>query len=218
MINVERCPLCRGQGLRLFFSRIDKVFGARVYDHCLTCDLVFLKPHLRLSVEAERERYRAHQNSPSDEGYVRFLNRLLIPLKERIPAGAKGLDYGCGPGPTISVLMENENYQVVNYDPAFFPNEDAFFSEYQFITCTEVIEHVCDPKNIFKILFDLLRKDGVLAIMTQVRYDNVNFKEWWYPKDPTHICFFSNRTFAWIANCFKIKWESPVDNVIFFQK
>jgi hypothetical protein len=218
MPNFSRCPLCENSESRHFFSRVDKVFGDRIYGHCSICDLVFLKPSLRLSVEVERARYRAHQNSPADEGYVRFLNRLLVPLKERIPAGARGLDYGCGPGPTISVLMSRENYDVVNYDPAFFPNQSVLSSKYEFITCTEVVEHVCNPQKIFKELFDLLEDQGVLAIMTQIRYDTIDFEEWWYPKDPTHICFFSNQTFAWIADHFKIKWESPVDNVIFFQK
>ncbi len=33
-----------------------------------------------------------------------------------------GLDFGCGPGPAISVLMARAGYDMVNFDPNFFPD------------------------------------------------------------------------------------------------
>jgi hypothetical protein len=40
-------------------------------------------------------------------------------------------------------------------------------------------------------LFTLLKKGGVLAIMTQMITKETDFSTWYYKNDPTHICFFS---------------------------
>jgi len=68
----------------------------------------------------EEARYKAHQNSPQDAGYVRFLNQAITPALPYLNGSMRGLDYGCGPTPTLSGLLNAHGLYCENYDPYFF--------------------------------------------------------------------------------------------------
>jgi len=53
------------------------------------------------------------KNSPDDPRYRAFLSRLFIPLNERIAPESCGLDFGSGPGPTLSVMFEEQGHTMV---------------------------------------------------------------------------------------------------------
>ena len=89
----------------------------------------------RLSPEQEREIYQLHDNDPSHPGYRTFLSKLTEPLLERLPSGASGLDFGCGPGPALAQMLEAEGMAVSLYDPYFYPSAVALDQTYDFITC-----------------------------------------------------------------------------------
>lgn len=79
-------------------------------------------------------------------GYRRFLARLANPLVERIGAAPlSGLDFGSGLGPTLSVMLTELGYNMAIYDPYFAPNREALEQQYDFVTCTEAIEHFYLP-------------------------------------------------------------------------
>ncbi|MGB2360319.1 MAG: methyltransferase, partial [Porticoccaceae bacterium] len=63
-----------------------------------------------MSSAAEKAIYDQHQNSPDDLQYRRFLSRLTEPLLERLGPCSRGLDFGCGPGPTLSVMMAEQGH------------------------------------------------------------------------------------------------------------
>ena len=86
------CIVCGAFSAEFFLD----VNGAR-YLRCGVCQATFLDPAQRLSIEAEHEQYRLHRNDPGSAVYRRFLSKLVVPLLERLPPEAKGLDYGCGP-------------------------------------------------------------------------------------------------------------------------
>ena len=111
----------------------------------------------RLSPEQERDIYRLHDNDPSDPGYRKFLSKLTAPLLERLPPGASGLDFGCGPGPALAQMLEAEGMDVSLYDPYFFSSTAVFDQTYDFITCTEVVEHLYAPAGVFRDLDRMLR-------------------------------------------------------------
>ena len=115
------CPLCGGPEAASFFERDDPRYGPRRYARCPACALVFLDPALRLGPEHERARYATHRNHPGDAGYVAFLARLTDPLCARLRPGWRGLDFGCGPGPTLSTMLAERGYPTADYDPLFFP-------------------------------------------------------------------------------------------------
>jgi hypothetical protein len=182
------------------------------------CRLVFMDPDARLAPDAERAHYDLHENDPADEGYRAFLNRLAVPLVRKLPPRAEGLDYGSGPGPTLSVMLEEQGFGMTIYDPLFAPEEGALRRRYDFITCTETVEHFFHPREEFERLDGLLRPGGWLAVMTEIQREGVAFRDWRYARDPTHVSFYRARTMEWIAARFGWQRELPHPNVVLFRK
>lgn len=205
------CPLCGGAGGH--FHR-----AGRDFLRCGTCALTFVPGAQHLSPEAERARYASHLNSPADAGYRAFLDRLLAPLAERLPAGARGLDFGSGPGPTASVMLRERGFVMTDYDPYFAPDQAALSGRYDFLVCTEVVEHLRRPAEVFQRLDALLAPGGLLGVMTGVLEDDASFPSWWYHKDPTHIAFYRPETLSWIARRFGWTLERPSRDAALFRK
>jgi hypothetical protein len=212
--SVERgsdhsCPLCCTSSTNCLFE-----IGERTYVECLTCDLLFCSPPTVLLVEQERQRYLSHQNSLEQEGYVRHLQRLsgqLIPLLE---PESRGIDYGCGHTPVMSMLFASENFLMENYDPFFnFAPENAN-DTYHFLTCSETAEHFKAPREEFQKMKALIRTGGLMAIMTNLREGDRRTPSWWYLKDPTHTCFYSARTFQYIEDLCNCSIQSIKDDVV----
>jgi 2-polyprenyl-3-methyl-5-hydroxy-6-metoxy-1,4-benzoquinol methylase len=166
----------------------------------------------------ERAEYTQHQNDPHQPGYRRFLRRLLDPLRQRLPPQANGLDYGSGPGPAIKTIMAQWGFQVVNYDPFFAPDQTVLGQQYDFITCTEVAEHFHQPRQNFERLNRLLKTGGWLGLMTEEMTANHRFANWWYVRDPTHVCFYKRSTLRWLAHHFGWQMDTPRKNVILYHK
>lgn len=88
---------------------------------------------------------------------------------------------------------------------------------YDFITCTETAEHFHDPAAEFARLAGLLAPDGWLAVMTQLVPDARAFLDWHYVRDPTHVCFYADRTFTWLAERHGWRLERPASSVALFR-
>ena len=213
-----KCPLSQSNAVEHIFSREDKAWGRRDYWFCPETHLTFLAPDGQLAAQHEKERYDLHQNNPEDEGYVSFLKQLTNPLLKHLKSECCGLDYGCGPGPTIQPILAEQGFSVANYDPFYYPDEGLLDQTYPFITCTEVVEHFYRPREDFLKLDRLLAKGGVLGVMTQMRQPEKNFGEWWYPTEPTHVCFYQRETFEWIARWLNWAVEFPAKNITLFYK
>lgn len=201
----ENCPFCRGDKSALFYWD-----SFRPYYRCFRCDLVFVPTPWQLNREQEKARYDTHENDPSDRGYRKYLGRIIPPLKAsipRIPGSLNGLDYGCGPGPALAMMLKERGFSMNLYDPFYFNNPQVLKGNYDFITCTEVFEHMKYPGEELPKLLTLLKPKGVLAVMTQLVTDKINFKTWYYCNDETHICYFSRKSFQWAAE----KWGLRVD-------
>ncbi len=169
--------------------------------------------------DEEREHYLTHENDPADAGYRAFLQRLAGPLVRRLPAGARGLDYGSGPGPTLSVLLQEQGFHMTLYDPFFAPEKTALQTTYDFITCTETAEHFFQPHDEFQRLHSLLRPGAYLAVMTQMvpGTSPPDLAAWRYARDPTHVCFYRLRTMEWLAHRFDWSLHLPHPNVAIFR-
>ena len=207
------CPLCLNPGPGAF-ATVDDV----AYRRCATCDLVFAEPMYHLSPAVERARYETHQNDPRDAGYRTFLDRMAGPLIERLAPGARGLDYGSGPGPTLSFMLEERGFPTRTYDPFFAPDPEPLEQRYDFVTCTETAEHFFEPFREFEMLDRLLRPGGWLGVMTGVLTDDIDFTSWWYARDPTHVAFYAPETLEWIADRFRWTLDRPSTNVALFRK
>lgn len=196
------CPLCQHRHVSPFHRD-----QQRTYQRCNQCCLVFVDAHFHLSEEQEKAEYDLHRNSPLDPGYRQFLGRLVEPLLQRLPDHSRGLDFGCGPGPTLSVMLEEHGHRVALYDYFYARDESVWQQQYHFITATEVVEHLSQPHAILPKLWSHLQPGGVLGIMTKLVKDRDAFANWHYRNDPTHISFFSRETFLWLGE----QWNAAVE-------
>ena len=207
------CPLCRHSAAQ-FYHR-DKF---RDYFQCAQCALVFVPPEFHLSPEAEKAYYELHENSLEDAGYRGFLERCATPLLARLPPAARGLDYGCGPAPLLAQILEEQGHRVSVYDLYFQPNASVLEDRFDFIVSTEVVEHLADPMTVLECLWQRIDVGGVLALMTKLVASRERFASWHYIRDPTHIVFFSEETFRWLAKHLSASLAFSGSDVIFLTR
>jgi SAM-dependent methyltransferase len=207
------CPLCQNTTHIDYFSD-----AKRHYRQCTQCQLVWVPAPFHLSPKDEKAEYDKHQNSLDDVGYLTFLARVSAPLLKRLPPHSRGLDYGCGPAPALAEQLKSHGHSVALYDLYYFPDSSVLHQKYDFITCTEVIEHIARPRELIKNLVDALKSNGILAIMTKRVRDKPSFSTWHYKNDPTHIAFYSEQTFAWLAQQWQLKLEIIDNDVVFLTK
>ena len=188
------CPLCTAN--RVFPLYDDKW---RDYFRCVACQLTFVPPAFHLSPSDEKAVYDLHQNSSADQGYRNFLSRIFEPVHARIAPGSHGLDFGSGPGPTLSVMFEEVGHHMAIYDPYYATETSPLALQYDFVTASEVVEHLYNPGDELRRLWSCIKPGGLLGIMTKLALDREAFARWHYKNDRTHVSFFSRETFAWLA-------------------
>lgn len=191
------CPLCHAEAPHWFADHW------RDYYRCSRCALVAVPPHQHPSPEEEKAEYALHDNAVDDPGYRRFLARLANPLLDRLPQGSTGIDFGCGPGPALAAMLEEAGHRVRLYDPFFYPDASVLQPGQDFITATEVLEHLSRAGEELERLWGLLRPGGWLAVMTQRLPAHEAFAGWHYRRERSHICFFDAETFRWLAQRWK---------------
>lgn len=201
--------MCHGSELTLSQPQGNFLF-------CDTCDLTFREKSQWPSQEEEKAVYDRHNNDPQDPRYQNFLNRCVIPLKAYLHPGDHGLDYGCGPGPATTILLPDQTVEC--YDPFYFHDPDLLDHIYDFIVCTETAEHFHFPDKEWYDLFRRLKPGGILAVMTRLRVPREEMEFWWYKHDPTHVCFYAESTFSWIASQFPWTLARPHPDVAIFTK
>lgn len=212
-MDKKHCPLC-GNSQYSHYHR-DK---RRQYWQCERCALVFVDWQYWLNPSQEKAEYDLHQNSPEDDAYRLFLNRLVAPLSCDLPSGARGLDFGSGPGPTLFLMFAERGFEVSNYDIFYADNRALLNQSYDFICATEVVEHLFDPQAVFKQLWDCLQPGGVLGMMTKMVVGKAEFSQWHYKNDMTHVCFYSKATFNFLAKKLGADVAFIDKDVIFLRK
>jgi len=203
------CPLCCHKGSKRLAHRTRK---GRQFWHCLQCQLIFVDPAARPGRQLEEDLYRQHRNGPEHPGYVAFLRRIIDPALPLLTPAMRGLDYGCGPGPTLSVLLEREGLNCHNYDPLFFPDLPA--GPFDFIFATECFEHFHAPAREIQRLQELLKTDGHLFVMTDLWYEGIDLRTWSYLCDPTHVSFYHRHTIDHICREYGFKLLACFDGRI----
>ena len=207
------CTLCKNNSVDIFM-----IIDNKTYWECKKCFVKFLDKKHYLDRHSEKNHYLKHENNIKDKRYQNFLSKLYIPLKKKLSINDKGLDFGCGHGPALAYMFKMDGFNVDIYDPFFYSRNEIFLKKYDFISCTEVVEHFWNPLKEFDILNNLLKKSGWLGIMTCFYEKNIVFKNWHYRRDPTHVTFYSAKTFEYIAD--KQNWmcEIKTKDVVLFKK
>jgi ubiquinone/menaquinone biosynthesis C-methylase UbiE len=85
------------------------------------------------------------------------------------------------------------------YDPLYAPDTAVLNRQYDFVTCSEAVEHFHHPDQDMATLVRLVKPGGWLAVMTSLLDDSIDFARWHYARDPTHVCFYREKTFQWLA-------------------
>jgi hypothetical protein len=206
------CPLCSGEAHAFYKGK------KQHYLQCEKCSGIFLHPDLRLTPEAEKTRYLHHNNDINDTGYQQFLQPVVDAIEKNYSPESKGLDYGAGPGPVVAFMLEQKGFSLALFDPFFHPSKEVLASKYDFITCTEVIEHFYNPLQEFKKLYEMLHPDGKLFCMTNIYREEINFAGWNYKNDQTHVFIYTAKTLAFISEIIGFKEIIINERLITFSK
>jgi len=208
-----RCPLCDGVEICELFEA-----NGRTFFECIDCDILLASATSKLTHAEELNRYQRHNNAADNTGYIAYLSKLTQQLIPHLTPAARGLDFGSGPTVILSTILEQQGFLVQNYDPFFGPALNENLAPFDFITCCETAEHFEFPTREFKLMNSIVKPGGFIAIMTNLREGERRSAAWWYLRDVTHRCFYSRKTFEFLAT--SISWDliSILDDVIIFKR
>lgn len=212
------CPLCQSANTSSHYHTDKK----RDYFQCNRCDLVYVSPEFLPSKQVEKQEYDLHENSFEDQGYRKFLSKVITPLSFFIKHAKNtelvGLDFGCGPAPVLASMLEEEGVKMSTYDPFYANNLAVLEKSYNIISCTEAIEHFHTPHVEWALFNKLIVSGGVVAIMTKRVLDKARFANWHYKNDVTHVSFFSEATFQYLAQRDGYDVTFPANDVVIMRK
>jgi hypothetical protein len=192
----SECILCGSESTFFIFCRSVE------YYCCYNCGAVFMAQAFHPSAGREKERYDKHQNNPGDPGYREFVNPLVNTVISHYDPKSSGLDFGAGKGPVAAAMLSEKGYRIQLYDLYFHRDRSVLEKKYNFIICSEVMEHFRQPAREFNLMRSLLLPGGSLICMTRLYSPDVDFINWRYKDDETHLIFYQFRTLEWIvSNC-----------------
>lgn len=206
------CRLCSGE-TESFFKEENREFVV-----CRTCEGIQLLPEYFISPRAEEDRYLTHNNDVEDVRYQNFVSPITSGVLEDFSTKNTGLDYGCGTGPVAATELAKKGFSVRLYDPFFHPDTDALQNSYDFIICCEVMEHFFEPKQEFTNLSNLLNPGGKLYCKTSLYSEEIDFQNWYYKNDPTHVYFYTEKCLQWIRENMAFKKLEVFPKLIVFSK
>lgn len=193
-------------------------FRTMHYYRCSGCSSILLDPGMYLPPEKEKSRYEEHKNDVNDPGYQQFVMPVVEKVEQKFNQTHSGLDFGAGPGPVITKLLQQDRgFKIEVYDPFFCNNPASLSQTYDFIVCCEVIEHFHFPTREFELLRSLLKPGGSLYCMTEIYHDDLDFEKWYYKNDPTHVFFYHENALAWIKKQFKFSELKIEGRLIHFE-
>ncbi|WP_245391421.1 class I SAM-dependent methyltransferase [Sulfurospirillum barnesii] len=209
------CKICDSHMRSIEDRALKKVFYI-----CPHCDAIWLDPHYQLCLEKEHALYDNHNNSLENEGYVTMFENFLNFFWDELTCKKESLDFGSGPSPVLSYLLQRREVNVDCYDKFYQPQKCYEGKEYDFITSTEVFEHLDNPLETLSLLSQHLKPNGIIALMTLFHSnDEAHFLQWWYRRDPTHILFYTPKTMELLAKkCGLISLKTDGKRIVILKK
>ncbi|WP_313113629.1 class I SAM-dependent methyltransferase [Aequorivita sediminis] len=203
------CTLCN----TILHNKVDEF-----YFICDGCGAYVKHKRYYLNSDAEKKRYQEHNNDIDNPGYQKFTSPITNAILENQIPEQLGLDYGSGTGPVISKQLINKGYKVILHDPYFNPNKDFVKYSYDYIFSCEVFEHFYNPKQEIEMLLKILKPGGRLYIMTYLYTIDIDFANWYYRNDPTHIFIYTSKTIEYITDKYNLVTEKLTARVIIVSK
>ena len=202
------CPLCKHQG--------NPFYGVEFFT-CSNCFGIFKNRGNYLDEKDEIKRYKTHNNDVNDIHYQNFVSPITNYVLSNFKPNQIGLDFGSGTGPVVSKILQDEGYNIHQFDP-FFSNKVELLNEtYDYIICCEVVEHFHKPDVEFGKLKEMLNFNGALICMTNLYDEHINFKGWNYKNDPTHVFIYRQETIKFIADNFRFSNIKVNNRLIVFE-
>lgn len=191
-----KCTLCK--------ARLCKKLDEEYYE-CSRCQALLRDERLYLDRKEEREFYLTHENDVNDPRYQKFTAPISKYVLKHFTPQNQGLDFGSGTGPVISKVLNDHGYRIQQYDPYFANRPENLEKQYDYIVSCEVIEHFYEPRKEFAMLKSMLKPEGQLICMTSLYQSHIDFSNWRYRKDPTHVIIYQEATLQYIAEAFDFK-------------
>ncbi|DAB28017.1 MAG TPA: 2-polyprenyl-3-methyl-5-hydroxy-6-metoxy-1,4-benzoquinol methylase [Sulfurimonas sp. UBA10385] len=213
---MKKCKICNSTT-----TPITDVKTSKIYHKCSTCEYIFLDESFYVDKAREKKHYDKHHNSFESLGYIKMFENLIeefvLPQQQDIKTA---LDFGCGEGEVLPILLERNNITCDRYDLFYFPKKVYEDKRYDLILSTEVFEHLKNPLEVFSELLLHVEEGGYLLLMSAFAPANDDeFFKWWYIRDITHIGFFNLATFEKIADSLNLKIiKHNFKNIILFKK
>lgn len=206
----QHCPLCN-RTANIFYDG-----KHQTYYLCNTCFGIFLRSNSRLNCQEEVAHYRQHNNDIEDKGYQKFVSPITEAILHNFGTKHKGLDFGAGTGPVISKVLTDQDFSIAQYDPYFHNHPELLNEQYDYIASCEVIEHFFDPRKEFAMLRKMLKPQGKLFCMTHLYDESIDFPNWYYKNDPTHVFIYRSNTIEWIQKEFGFSGVTIQNRLITF--
>jgi 2-polyprenyl-3-methyl-5-hydroxy-6-metoxy-1,4-benzoquinol methylase len=187
----NNCPLCHSSSLKFHKNE-------QQYHQCSACNAIFMDSEYYLNLQQEKARYEEHNNNVDDKGYQQFVSPITSSVLRNHTANQVGLDFGAGTGPVIAKVLADKGFKLELYDPFFHDNPKLLNKQYDYIVCCEVMEHFYKPDEEFALLKRLLKPNGRLYCMTDLYHEDINFPNWYYQKDNTHVFFYHQQSLEYI--------------------
>lgn len=242
----KSCPFCLSNNLDpIFLVNFKRALDSYHLNHapkdqahffkCNECCCIFRNSFYILPENEEHLRYFTHNNDLDDPNYIKYLSDSIKPFLEHIKDDEFGLDFGCGPTKGIEHILKGKNFNLTSFDKYFYPsfktslipnaNSEIQSSSlleadqqnlYDYIFCHEVVEHFVDTRHEFEHLIKKLKPKGRLFIRTEIYPED--FENWYYKNDSTHVFFFSEITFNYLAKLFNLEFLKLDKNKFVFIK
>ena len=213
---MKNCKICNSKTNILRDKKTSKN-----YYKCSKCKYIFLDEEFYIDESREKSHYDKHHNNLESLGYVKMFEDLVSEFVDSLHVEVEtALDFGCGEGEVLPIVLERNDISCDRYDLFYFPKKIYEDKKYDLIVSTEVFEHLENPLRMFKKLLLHVEDEGYLLLMTAFHpNDDDKFLKWWYIRDITHIGFFNLDTFEYLARELNLKIvKHNSKNTIMFQK
>ncbi|WP_144211689.1 methyltransferase domain-containing protein [Shewanella donghaensis] len=207
-----KCPLC-SQTAEFFIQ--DK---KRAFYSCSQCSLVFANPQSHLMPAAQLQRYGRANKAAKQKQLVQFIEPLLSQISAQQSGSLVGLNFGRVMDRVSLDKIELAGHHLYQYDPFAKTDQQLFKQQYDFICCYRVLEHFQQPAKEWQLLSKLLKPDGWLAINTSLLTDLNNFSKWHFKNNPTHVSFYRQQTFEYLAQHSEFKLLFAAKELVLMQK
>ncbi|MCL1056377.1 class I SAM-dependent methyltransferase [Shewanella gelidimarina] len=207
---MRRCPLCLSSNSQLFYEN-----KKRCLYRCHQCELVFADANSHLPPNAELQKYRLANNKH------KLLSQFLFDLVSQCETSGQsllGLNFGRTLDPKSLQRVTEHGHIINQYDPSLAPWNRQLKQQYDFICCYRVFEHFRFPYKEWRLLCELVKPGGWIAINTPLLTDLDGFDKWHHKNNITHVSFYQQQSFKYLANNAGFKLLFAANDLILVQK